>query len=192
MNSRRLLREESVEHKDLKYNKFAKFKARINKEILEKGTGKQPVLLYSPQPIREYDYTNPLSIQFVKCKNSKIRIIKSSNEMKLPDGIADAKIFQDIVKRFAEDSLAVKKLSLKYLLDQSEEVDKLTQKVRELEEKLKNAPKAESAADTKKNPFAPPAAEKTGNNLTFCSKCRDIVTDEDKNPELVNKSLLDF
>lgn len=40
LNSRKLLREESVEHKDLNYNKFAKFKVRVNKEILEKGTGK--------------------------------------------------------------------------------------------------------------------------------------------------------
>lgn len=48
LNSRRLLREESVEHRDPKYKRFAKLKQLINRDILEKGSGKPPVLMFSP------------------------------------------------------------------------------------------------------------------------------------------------
>lgn len=179
-----------MEHRDPKYNRFAHNKRKINQELLEKGTGKEPVVFHSPQPIREYDYTNPLAIQFVQCRGKKVRIIKSSNEMKIPTGIEDAKIFQDIIKMYTEDSLSVKKLSLKYLLSQDEECQNLTQKVRELEEKLKNAP---APSDIKKNPFAPAGEESVENKkLTFCKKCRDVLTDDDLTSDDINKSLLDY
>lgn len=188
LNSRKLLREESNEHRDPRYNRFAQNKRRVNQEIMDHGTGKEPVIFHSPQPLREFDYSNAISIQFVRCRNAKIRIIKSSNELKLPDGIAEAKIFQDVVKMFSEDSLAVKKLSLKYLMQQEEECQKLSKKVRDLEEKLKNAP---SPAETKKNPFTlgEGLEEK---KLTFCKKCRDVLTDDDLQSDEINKSLLDF
>lgn len=196
LNSRRLLREESVEHRDQKYNRFthnynrfAQNKRRINQDLLEHGTGKEPVVFHSPQPVREYDYTNPISIQFVRCRGTKVRIIKSSNELKLPEGIEDAKIFQDVVKMFTEDRLAVKKLSLKFLLSQNEECQKLTEKVRELEEKIKNAPQP---SEVKKNPFAPQVASDEDKKLAFCKKCRDVLTDEDMQTDDINKSLLDY
>lgn len=189
LNSRKLLREESVEHRDPKYNRFAQNKRRYNQEILEKGTGKEPVVFHSPQPIREFDYNNPIAIQLVQCRGKKVRIIKSSNELKLPQGIEDAKIFQDIVKMYNDDSLSVKKLSLKYLLNQDEECHKLAQKVRDLEEKIKNAP---SPSEIKKNPFASAEGSIEDQKLSFCKKCRDVLTDDDLKSDDINKSLLDY
>jgi Formin Homology 2 Domain len=178
------LREESVEHRDPKYNRFAQNKRRYNQELLETGTGKEPVLLYSPQPIREYDYTNPIALQFIKGRNQKIRVIKTSNELKLPDGIQDAKIFLDVVKMYEEDSLATKKLSLKYLLEQSEENDKLSNQIEELKQQLKSSG---VRADEKKNPFA--AAQSSDSAATVCAKCGDPL-DAEKRAE--DKSLLEY
>lgn len=197
LNSRLLLREESVEHTNKNYHIFAKNKRRVNQEILEHGMGKEPVICWSPQPIREYDYSNPICIQFVKSKNSKIRIIKSSNELKLPDGIAEARLFVDFVKLYQSDKDAAKSLSLQSLLEQADEIESLKKKILELESNLKRA-KVESA-EPKKNPFAQqpaskpaPAAAEEG-KMQFCKKCRDILTDEDrKSDDAVNKELLEY
>jgi hypothetical protein len=163
--------------------------------------GKEPVICWSPQPIREYDYSNPICIQFIKSKNSKIRIIKTSNELKLPDGIADAKLFVDFVKLYQTDRDAAKSLSLQSLLEQADEIESLKKKILELESNLKRA-KTE-AAEPKKNPFAPqpapqpasqpsPAVVEEG-KMQFCKKCRDILTDDDtKSDDAVNKELLEY
>lgn len=54
--------------------------------------------------------------------NSKIRIIKSTTEMNLPNGIADVKLFREIVQLYNDDRLTAKKLSLKELIDQDKEI----------------------------------------------------------------------
>lgn len=190
LNSRRLLREESTEHTNKCYNIFAKNKRIINQEILEKGTGKEPVLLYSPQPIREFDYTNPISIQFAIAKNSKIRVIKSNDQLDLPSGIQDAKMFVDFVKLYTTNKEEAKQLSLQSLLEQAEEIDKLKKKIEELETKLKNA-----ATEIKKNPFSAQEIKenKAEMKISFCKKCHDLITDDDLKAEKeLNKELLDF
>jgi predicted ribosome quality control (RQC) complex YloA/Tae2 family protein len=82
-----------------------------------------------------------------------VRIIKSNNEIRLPDGIEKCHAFTELVNIYNDSSLQAKKISIKNLMTAKEnfesEKERLTKKIEELEEEVKNV-KREAALEKAK------------------------------------------